>query len=167
MINHPKRRTLKTLVTMAGTAISGLGVAASSIAAPLTTETGKPLAGSSSGKAHSGFTVSTRHNAHTNDVDIVITNTDTQPVSITKVFPDTLDTARGTFNTASITANGPVTLQGQQSLTVPLEHSAIDNFNQTHRLPVSSVKKAVSQQLGLVVNHNQMASLEVQQASYA
>ena len=165
MINHLKRRTLKALLTMAGTAATGLGTAA---VMPSTPVSHADLASTDTVGSHTGFTVSTRHNPHTNDLDILITNTDDQPVAITQVFPETLSTARGTFNTGDITAKGPVTLAGNDSIAIPLEHTAIDVFRQSHQLPTTSIRQAVKQQLGVVVNHNQMAAIEVtQSAAYA
>jgi len=158
MINHLKRRTLKAALAIAGTAVTGL-----SSAAALSPPVSDRATTKDTTDLHRGFDITTRHNPNTNDIDIVITNTDDKPVTITRVFPDSLSTTRGTFKTSIITANGPVTLNSQQSVAVPLTHDAMNVFRQSRTLPTTSVRQAVRQQMGLVVNHNQMATLTVRQ----
>ena len=123
MIDKAKRKTLKVLSAVATVALPGVMTAGTSQAGGLPTHV---TAASAEGLTLAEIDISTRVSALHNDLEVVVTNIGSAPVTITQMTPRVTRVARGEFDFSRLLKNGPVQLACGESVTVPLQRKAVN-----------------------------------------
>ncbi len=121
MIDQAKRKTLK-----AATAIAGAGVVFGSgklLAAGKRLSVGGDT--TSQELELSSIQVSTRLSVEKNDLEVVLTNTGNQPVTITQMTPAATVVPRGKFDFTALLSNGPLRLAVGESVAVPMQRHSL------------------------------------------
>jgi len=126
MIDKSKRRTLKTIVVASGTIAIG-GVSATVSLGSASQQPGQRLRGDSPSFQELGqIEITTRLSALKNDLEVVITNTGSEAVTITQMTPGVARVARGEFNFSAVLADGPLHLSSGASVIVPMQQKPVN-----------------------------------------
>lgn len=154
MIDQFKRKTLKVV------AAAGAVTASSGLLSPL-------IAGNLKGSSDPDmFSLESRHNAISNDLEIVVTNTGVQPVTITGISPGIIETARGEFDLAGLLVDGPLTIAPGASVSALLKKGVTDIFNDNRRLPLVSIRQALKERVRITTLDFASATIEVKSTTF-
>ena len=164
MIDQAKRKTLKVMSATAGVAaVPGTVLATSAMANSLPLTAGTMSADDA---LLAEIKVNTRVSAIHNDIEIVLTNSGSEPVTITHMTPSVTRVARGEFDFSKLLKEGPLHLTAGESVTVPLEHKAVKMWTSPDGVAKSTVQNpALSDRLrnsiSVVTEGNSFASVTV------
>lgn len=129
MTDLAKRNTLKALAAATTGAIATTSItSAAALIAP------EDILGHS---AQPELIVSCRKNSVTRDLEVIVTNTGSNPTQINKVSPARLYVSKGEFDFELLTLNGSSSIDPGKSITIPLTrrtgkcHTALDHSVQS------------------------------------
>lgn len=158
MIDHSKRKTLKTIVVATGSVAAG-GVSASTLltnpefTADDVTATMQDLG---------QIEVSTRLSVEKNDLEVVLTNVGNDSVNITHMTPKVARVARGEFDFSALLKNGSLQLEAGESVTVPLQRKPVNVA-----APVATLTDTLKNSISVITDSNSFASVSVMNSATA
>ena len=172
MIDKSKRKTLKVLAaTTTATIATSLHAGALNSSGSVESEIGRvadAVTDKESRLELGQIEVSRRVSATHNDLEIVITNTGEQPVTVTDMTPRTLQVARGEFNFSALLEKGPLRLEAAESVRVPLQRTVIESVTlpgkKTQVLFGSqsdSLVESMRRSMSIVTDSNAFASVTI------
>jgi len=116
------------------------GIAAASVASAAPTLASAALTQNVGGDtlnnlAEDRLEVTSRLSVIKNDLEVVLTNKSSRPVTISQVTPGVIDTPRGRFDISAALSNGSVRLDAGKNITVPIQHHQVvlDSSTATQR----------------------------------
>lgn len=156
MIDHDKRKTLKTIVVATSTVATG-SVSAAYSPARLKCATQRRKASPSIAVQELGqVEVSTRLSVKTNDIEVVITNAGHEQISITQMTPRIARVARGEFDFSELLSNGPLHLEAGASVTVPIQHKPV-----SAAVSASSLSDVLKNSMSVIADTDSFASVSI------
>ena len=161
MIDNSKRNTLKSLaLTIAATAITKAARAESAWSGNQDFLSNKPSGNSGRDAAElATVQVSTRVSAIRNELEVVITNTGDQRLTITQLTPAKVRVARGEFDFTPLLANGPLRLAAGESATVGMQRKPLAMIAGSS-VP-GSLTETLQKTVSIVVENSAFASVSV------
>lgn len=160
MIDKLKRRTLKriglTAVATTAAVASGSILATNSVSGVkegLQDAADLPLA---------DIQVQTRVSAATNDIEVVIRNIGDHPTRISQLTPSQTMTKRGSFDFASLMADGDLHLAAGQSVSLPMTpHAVVIDASTTATERAQSLSSALKSSFSAITEHDAFARVTV------
>lgn len=152
MFDRKKRKTLKIIAGTSAVVAAGSVSAAVSSSAQISDNEIKELAAVSAELGQ--IEVSTRISAETNELEVVLKNTTSEPVTITHITPRVARVARGEFNFSSLLKDGSLTLETDESVTVALQHKSVSTVAATS--PLHDVLKST---MSVITDSDSFASV--------
>jgi len=159
MIDHSKRKTLKTIVVASGTVAAGSVSAVTSFnSIGSNTESYPSTAEQELGQVE----VSTRLSVINNDIEVVITNAGDERISITQMTPRIARVARGEFDFSKLLSEGPLHLEAGASVTVPIQHKPV-----TAAASVASLSDVLKNSMSVITDADSFASVSIIEGTVA
>jgi hypothetical protein len=153
-MDRNKRKTLKMLgATVAGS----LSVSAVAVAGTVQSFSGSGVVPEKLPEL-SQVEVGTRISSQHNDLEIVMTNTGDQAISITQITPSVVTTPRGSFDLAAVNRDCP-TLAAGQCVSIPMQRHAVVLDDSTQAQRGQSLEKVLRERMSIVTDSDAFAAL--------
>lgn len=154
------RNKRKTLKVFGATVIGGLSASAVAVAGTVRSFSGSgDVAGSADALPElSRVGVGTRISSQHNDLEIVMTNTGDQAISITQITPSVVSTPRGSFDLAAVSRDFP-TLAAGQSISIPMQRHAVVLNDSTRAQRGQKLEKVLRERMSVITDSDAFAAL--------
>ncbi len=159
MTDLAKRKTLKTIA-----ATTAYGMAATLGGAAVASAAEQPYTNAADTADLANINVTTRLSPLRNDLEVVLTNSGSEDVTITAMTPRTTVVPRGEFDFASLLRDGPLRLPRGASVAVPLQQSHVCAASP---IPSAghSLTDSLRKSLSIVTDGSAFASVTVREMS--
>lgn len=156
MIDKAKRNTLKTLTA----AVAG-AVPASQLIAHGVNQSDSAQLHSNGGRALAQISVTTRVSAIHNDVELVLTNTGPEVTTITHMTPSVARVARGEFNFGELMKKGPVVLDVNRSVSVPITRKTVKLWSAASNGTATPLAANLRRTMSVVTDNSAFAEVNI------
>ncbi|MEE9322366.1 MAG: hypothetical protein V3U76_18140 [Granulosicoccus sp.] len=155
-MDRNKRNTLKLI---GATAIGGLSASAVAVAGERSFAGSNAVAGSAKPlPVLSQVEVASRISSQHNDLEIVLTNTGEQTISVTQITPSMVDTPRGSFDLAAVSRGRP-SLAAGQSIRIPMRRHAVVLNDSSRAQRGQSLEKILRERMSIITESDAFAAL--------
>lgn len=158
MIDKKKRDTLKIIST--ATAVAAVATAPSMLNAKSFGSALNATSGYSSSLAN--IDIKVRVSVTSNDLELLVSNAGTASTNITQLTPSRLQTGRGYFDMQSLLADGRLSLQPGEGVTVPLTRQVDNTITGVSNSLVNDLRERVS----IITDNDAFAAVTVSRMPY-
>ncbi len=160
MIDQKKRDTLKIISAATAVAAAPSLLNAKTLVGDFVGDEALLSAGNYGELAN--IDIKVRVSVTSNDLELLVSNTGTTATNITQLTPSHLQTARGYFDMQSLLADGPVSLEPGEGVTVPLTKQADNNLSSRS----NSLIKDLQERVSFITDNDAFAAVSVSRTPY-